>query len=153
MPFYTTEECATYISDLIWANRATLTPAGGDEIAGVYPAEQRIVPKYPAVMVVPGPIGRQLVQTGMQVELVLRVFIYLMHAKLTKTRTRRTQEDLQLGRNVVNLLHNDFKLGGNVVTSLVEAEDPGSLAGPQGLAVVGNRLTWRGQQREHIWPT
>lgn len=151
MPYYTSEECSTAITSLITSNLDSLTPGGGDKIQGVYAAEQRLVPKFPAVMVAPGPIGRVLVQTGMQVELSIRVLIYIMHAKINKTKTQRTHEDQQMARNIVNLLHLNKTLGQNVITSLVETEVPGSLAGPQGLAVVGTRLTWVATQREHIW--
>ena len=151
MPFYSSEECATFISELLAANKSEFTPPGGDEVKDIYPAEQRLVPKFPAFLIVPGPINRQLVQTGMQAELSLRVFIYIMHAKLTKTRSERTQEDIRMARKVSQFLHANKKLDGNVIHSLVEAEIPGSLAGPQGLAVVGTRLDWVATQREVLW--
>src|SRR5688500_4568309 len=151
MPFYSTEECATEISELLAANKSQFTPTGGDEVKDIYPAEQRLVPKFPAFLVVPGPIGRQLVQTGMQAELTLRVFIYIMHAKLTKTRTERTQEDIRMAEKVSQFLHENKTLDGNVIHSLVETETPGSLAGTQGQAVVGTRLDWVAMQRKHLW--
>lgn len=151
MPYYTTEECSTAIAAYLESIKAQLTPTGGDPVQDIWPAEQKLVPRYPAIMVAPGPLSRMLVATGMQVELTLRVMIYVMHAKLTKTRTQRTQEDIKMSREVVKKLHENRTLSGNVVVGLVTGEDPGSLAGPQGLAVVGTRLTWEGQQREKLW--
>ena len=153
MSFYTTEECATFIRDYIWTNRATLTPNGGDPLEAAYGADQRIVPKYPAVMVVPGAIERVLVQTGMQVELILRVAVYVMHGRLSKTNTQRTVEDLKMARNIVNLLHANQRLDGNVITGMVENEAPGAMPGPSNSLIKGTRLLWRAQQREHIWQT
>jgi len=151
MPFYSTEECATFIKDLIWDNRASLTPVGGDELKAAYPADQKLIPTFPSVIVVPDTVERELVATGMQVALMLNVQIYVMHAKLTKTKTRRTQEDIQMARNIVTLLHQNRTMDNNVIVGVVFREDPGRLSTPQGQAVVGTRLSWRAEQREHIW--
>lgn len=117
----------------------------GLEFIGAY--DERLIPAFPAVVISAGPLQKEVHGTHTYLY-TLRVFFYVMHAKLTTTHRIRNKEDLELATRLVDFIEEDKTLSGKILFGHVEAEIPGALSprAAQGLgsAVVGTRLNWMG---------
>lgn len=146
MAFQSPAEVVGYIAAAIDAEKATLG------ISRVFFGEQTLVPEYPSVSVVPGPMDRTLHATR-QFMLVFNIEIRIYHGNLKMSVSQRSDADMALARAVTVLLHDDPTLGGNLdLPGFVTSEDGGIMGRGMGTDrptfVVGTRLTWRGQTRE-----
>lgn len=109
--------------------------------------DEPLLPKYPAVLVMPAPFNKAFQGTHTW-RLTLRAEIYLMHADMNLDRATRNKQDMELASQVVAYLERDMKLGGRLIQSFVESETPGAMPprGEKGAAVVSTRMTWQGLQ-------
>ena len=135
--YSTPEEVIDHFYNLLVANQTAL----GLGFVGY--AEERLVPKYPAVQVSAEPLTRELHGTH-QFKVDFNLSFWVYHAKLTESHRVRTKNDLLKVTEIRNLLHSDFTLGGMIIFGFVDSENPGVLAQARGDASVGTRMTWTG---------
>lgn len=112
---------------------------------------ESLTPRYPAVVLEPGVTERQ-VYGSFKFQIIPHLTIWVFHARLDTTKRKRTREDLQLVNDIVDFLHNDLELGGNMVFCYVENEEPN--VGPgfrKGDIVIGTALYWRGLSQPVNW--
>jgi len=110
---------------------------------------EKIIPAYPAVVVVPGPRAKTLHGTHtFQVALELALYIY--HADLTLRKRERSKADLQLAERVETEMESDFRWvdedgGARVIHGYIASEEPGLLQPDvrKSAVVICTRLTWR----------
>jgi hypothetical protein len=134
------------IVDMIVARLEAQSGPLGLKYVGAY--DEKLIPKYPAVVVLPGPRAKQLhgthtFQTAFQVEL------YIYHANLTLNKRERSKADLQLVERIETELDSDFRWidedgGASLIHGYVTNENPGILqprVGKTG-SVICTRLTW-----------
>jgi hypothetical protein len=130
-------EAMDYIKDMFDVNAGTL----GLNYVGY--GDERVITKYPAVVVDSGPTEREIHGTH-KFKNTFHIVFWVYHAGMNLTYQRRTQEDLLLVREITNLLHSDLTLGGNIVFGYIDSSIPGLFQRPKGSAVVGTRMTWEG---------
>ncbi len=141
MPYYDNLDVIDALYTKFTTNKSTL----GIKFVGY--ADEELLPKYPALVLASGNLAREIYSThGFRNEILVDIFI--LHAALNKSRKARTREDLLLCRAIVNLLHLDMTLNGNVINGFVASEVPGEVVNDRGDPVVGTRLTWTCQIRE-----
>lgn len=111
--------------------------------------DERLLPNYPAVVVDSGPFTRELHGTHtFLLHFIVTLWVY--HANLSATHQVRTQEELELVKQITALLHEDMKFGGNIVFGHVASEAPGIFQRPKGDRAVGTRMTWLGTTQERF---
>lgn len=112
---------------------------------------ERTIPSYPAVIVMPGVVDRTLHATH-QFRIMLVVNMWVYHAKLSVSRKIRTREDLQLATGVRELLHEpqnmelrDENGAKQVIWGYIDHEEPGTILtqGKQ-VPVIATRMSWLG---------
>jgi hypothetical protein len=138
------EEAIAMLKEVIDDNAGLL----GIEFVGSY--EERLIPRYPAVVISAGIATREVHATH-TLNVTLRCILWVYHAVLTETHTERNKQDLELATAVIALIENDKTFDNKVIFGFVESETPGVLAARLGRsdAIVGTRLAWEGltQQR------
>lgn len=140
---YRPEQAVEMIAELLQDNGEQL----GIQYVGKY--EERLIPRYPSVIVSAGMTEKEVHATH-TFAITLRSTIWVYHANLTKTHQQRSLEDLELATAVVALLEDDFtwKEDGveRLVFGFVESEVPGVIAprSGRGEPVVGTKLEWNG---------
>lgn len=112
--------------------------------------EETLIPQYPALGIVAGPVVRQI-HARQQFEVDFSFLFWIYHAKLDVGHARRSIEDMELATGVTRFLHrpanrrlilnNENKL----VFSHVTAEVPGLVYPETGPAIIVTRLTWNGK--------
>lgn len=135
-------EVLDYVHDTLDQNKGPL----GLAFAGY--GEDRLIPRYPAILVNTGPLTREWHTTHRwQLTIMLEMFVY--HANLEGDRRVRTREDLQLVANVRAHLHDPTqrRLRNSVgeaqaVESFINAEDPVTIGRLRGDQVIGTRLEY-----------
>lgn len=143
MPYYAIDDVAQYIRNRVETNKVALGLA-----ATFYADDGGNITRFPSAVVVPGPMERTGHAIRMVFELGFTVYIFILHADLTKTQSQRTSADLALARAVTLNLHADYTLGGNVITGFISREEPRTLPMGMGRSIIGTQLTWVGTQRE-----
>lgn len=134
------EELVDYIYELLDTNKGDL---GLEYITF---GDGQLIPFYPAATVVYDSTQRE--DRGTHYFLIeITCDIYVMHGKLTLDRQQRNKADLELATRVTNLLHVDRTLGGQVVSSLVKSEEPGTVS-TQNDTIIGTQLRFVATQRE-----
>ena len=134
------EELVDYVIDLLEVNKGTLG------LRHIVFGDGQLIPEYPAASVVFDSIQRE--DHGTHFFLIrITIDIYLMHAALTLDRQQRNKADLELATAVTALLHASRSLGGEVVSSLVMSEEPGTIS-TQNATCLGTQLRFVAQQRE-----
>jgi hypothetical protein len=138
------DEALDYIYNLLNDNKG---PLG---LGYVGYADERLLPKYPAVVVsLNVPVDRTLGPTG-TFNLGWAVQLVVYHAKLTRGHRTRTREDMQLAAAIRKKLHEDYKAGGGVIFGYVRSERPGIIADDRGTANVATSLIWTADSRAPI---
>lgn len=114
-----------------------------------YGEENVMIPSYPAVVVTPGPVERQVVATH-QFGLVLHAEIWVHHADLTIDRKERTRRDLQLATNLKNVLHTrpNNTLGGGVIFGFVSDSRGGLTTAGKSKTIITTRMSYMAESRE-----
>jgi hypothetical protein len=106
--------------------------------------EERLIPSYPAILVIPGTTQREWHTTHRwRVTLTMEIWVY--HAKLSESRRTRNRLDMGLVKSTRELLHNDLRLRDTdgvpqCVSSWINLEEPAFIRRPRGEAVVGTRM-------------
>ena len=138
------EEAVEMLSELIEDNADRL----GIEFVGKY--DERLLPRYPAVVLSSAPLTKEVHATH-TFNVTLRVTIWVYHAKITVTHKERSEEDLLLVTALTSLLEDDPTYGNRVVFGFVDNEVPGVVAprAGRGDPIVGTRMSWEAitQQR------
>lgn len=131
-------DAAEYIHDFLDQNKGTV----GINYVGY--GDERLLGKYPSLVVTPDPLTREVSGTH-TFRIGINVSIWVYHANLAVGHKIRTMEDIRLAEEVTKLLHRDYTMGGNVVFGFVDGEQPGVISrvvGGRAQSVVGTRLTW-----------
>jgi hypothetical protein len=138
------EEAVDLLKEVIDDNAGLL----GIEFVATH--EERLIPRYPAVVISAGVVTKEVHATH-TFNVTLRCIIWVYHANLTETHRERNQHDLELATALIALLEDDKTFGNRLIFSFVESETPGVLAARFGRsdAIVGTRLAWESitQQR------
>lgn len=115
----------------------------GIEFVGAY--NERLIPRYPAVVVSAGGADKELHGTHTFL-MRIRVFVYVYHAQMRLNDVKRSLEDLKLATSVMEFMERDMTLGNRIVQGWIESEFPGArqIDASKGLVVVSTRLTWMG---------
>jgi hypothetical protein len=138
----TTWQAVDMLADRLAAQSGPL----GLKFVGKY--DERLIPKYPAVVVLPGPRAKTLHGTRtFQVAFQLELYIY--HANLSLTKRERSKADLQLVDRIEQELETDYRWAdetgdSSVIHGYVSSENPGVLQPRAGksTSVICTRLTW-----------
>lgn len=141
------EEVYEHLLNLLETNRELL---GLNYVAG---SDENLIPEYPAVELVSGPLTR--VDHGTQRFLVtFEMTLWIYHADYEETHKQRNITDMKLATNVVQFLHKlenrrleldgEYKIIGG--SGRVIQEVPG-FAISRANRVVGTRLVWQGQSQ------
>jgi len=119
----------------------------GLKFVGKY--NEKIIPNYPAVVVLPGP--RVKTYHGLHTfNVLVQLDLYIYHANLSLTKRERSKADMQLVSNVEAELDSDFLWRSEsgapqLINAFVSNEEPGVMqprAGKSSL-VICTKLTWR----------
>lgn len=141
--FSTTAQCVQYIKDKLDVNKTSLG------LNAVFYGEEEVPNAFPCASVVAGPLDRRRHATSNQMQLLLRVQIYLLDERLTESYALRQKENLERVGGVRNLLHGDKTLGAapnqGVIDSLIAREVPGTMMFRQAPPMYGTRLDWEGR--------
>lgn len=117
-PTNSLDEVAQALVDVI---KASAGPLG---LKDVWYGEEDLVPKTPAVSVVPDRKRRDIIETGYMARNDFEVVITLFHSRLASpTLVRR--ETIQLAEQLEDVIHADRTLGGLLVHSYVTELTPG----------------------------
>jgi hypothetical protein len=136
------EELMDYVHNLLTIKKGELG------LEYVVFGDGQLLPVYPAAAVVDDGLAREDHGTHMFL-ITISCDVFLMHANLGVDRAQRTREDLQLATRVVNLLHEDRSLGGEVVSSYVSAEQPNTVS-TRNDTILGTQITFTAQNRERF---
>lgn len=147
MPIYTPEDAGQKLTDLI------TEAAGPLGISHVNFADDVVIPSYPAVIVQPGVVSRELHATH-QFRLILAASVWVYHAKATQSRSQRTLADLQLVTGIRELIHEapnthlgfDENNAKNIIFGFFTDEEPGATVRGKTTIVLATRMVWAGQQ-------
>lgn len=118
----------------------------GIKYVGKY--DEKLIPQYPAVVVLPGPRVKDL--HGLHTyQVVIQASLYIYHANLTLTKRERSKADLQLVDRVESELEKDLRWfddgAPRVVHGYIVEEEPGVMQPRANKTdvVIATRLTWR----------
>lgn len=139
------EEAVEMLADILDDNAGLL----GLEFVGRY--DEKLLPRYPAVVVSGGTLNKEVHGTHTFLTR-LRCVLWVYHANANQTHAQRSREDLELATALVALLEDDKTFDNRVVFGYVESETPGVIAARTGRSelIVGTRLVWEAVTR-HVW--
>jgi hypothetical protein len=133
--------------DMVVARLEAQSGPLGIKFVGAY--EEKLIPRFPAVVVVPGGQAKTFHGTH-TFQINATLYFYIYHANLTLTKRERSKADLQLVSKLETELDSDMgwtdETGSRrVIQGWVEQEEPGILQprASKGDAVICTRLTWR----------
>jgi hypothetical protein len=138
-PFTAPEHALNYIHDLLEDK------AGELGLGFVAYGDEKMLPTYPAVRCVAGPMTKDLHATSQWMN-ILTVELWIYHANLTQSHAARSKKDLELATAIRELLHSRRTCEGGVIFGYITVEQPALLTRAKGASVVGTRLTWTGNQ-------
>jgi hypothetical protein len=133
-------EALDYIYGLLNTNKSALN------LNSVWYGDENFTAPYPAAVCVPGGMVRDYVATR-TFEILLQVSIFVLHADMSASHHTRTRQDLLYAEAIVDFLHQDYTLGGNVLNGWVGSETPGVTNRPKGNAIVSTSLAWTARSR------
>lgn len=129
----------------------------GIQYVGVY--DEVRIPKYPAVVIIPGDRNKVLHgENTFNILLVLELYVY--HANLTLNKRERSKADLKLVDDLEQLLEEDYgwqsdPLDTNtkrLVFGYISDIEPGNLQprNRKSNLVIGTRMVWRGISQRRL---
>lgn len=130
----------------------------GIQFVGSY--DEKRIPKYPAVVVVPGDKEKQPhAANTFQVLLVVQLYVY--HADLTLNKRERSKADLLLVSEIEAELEKDYGWQADpndsntkrLIFGYIASVEPGNIQprGNKSSMVIGTRMVWRGlSQRRFV---
>lgn len=135
--------------------------AGELGIAYVGKYDEKRIPKYPAVVIVPGPREKSIHGTQ-TFEILLTAELYVYHANLTLSKRERSKEDLKLVADLEAILESDYlwktdpndPQSGRLIFGYISGERPGALqpSASKSTIVIGTRMSWRGLSQRRFHP-
>lgn len=132
----------SYYYDLLVAHKSDLG------LQAVYYGDQDHLPVSPAVCVEPQGKTRTLVRIGRGTDVEFSLFLLLYGSKIRDPQTNRADID-QLAEDIEALVHQDERLGGLVVTSLVTRIESG-YATKSNAIMRASRLTIEARSQERL---
>lgn len=137
------EQAVELLKDLIEDNAERL----GIQFVGVY--DERLIPRYPAVIISAGQTDKEPHATH-TFAVILRCTIWVYHAKMTQTHRERSEEDLLLATALGALLEDDKTYEDRLIFGYVESEVPGVIAprAGRGEMIVGTKMNWEASTQQ-----
>lgn len=143
------EEILKRFRSIFEANKSRL------EIKYVALQNENLIPEYPALELVQGPMRREIHGTQ-KFLLTFEVSFWIYHANFESGHAYRSIEDMELTTNVVRFLHepdmrkllDETEPGPNqskIIFAHVAQEISGVIARPQRSGIITTRLVWIGQ--------
>lgn len=139
---------ATVVSQYIYDILNTGTAKAQLGLAGVWDGEQNLIPQIPAVCVVVGNYTREYAGIPFRTDNTFTVFLIVYHAKIQDVQLNQ-RECNQRAEAIMDFLHQDLTMGGNVIDGYVTALEPGYLQAGKSMTYV-TRLTWVGRTKTII---
>lgn len=129
----------------------------GIEFVGAY--DEKRIPKYPAVVVVPGDKEKVLhAEQTFNVLLMLQLYVY--HANLTQNKRERSREDLLLVSAIEEELEADYGWQVDpldtdtkrIIFGYISSVEPGNIQprGNKSSMIIGTRMVWRGLSQRRL---
>lgn len=122
----------------------------GLSFVGVY--DERRIPKYPAVVVIPGDRDKQVHATN-TFQIVTELHLYVYHGDLTLTKRERSKADLMLVAEIEKELESDYEWRATpadpnskrIIFGYVSEEKQGLLQprANKSNVIISTRMTWR----------
>lgn len=109
----------------------------------------RLVPRYPAAIVVSG-AKEKILDATRAFTTMFEAEITVLHARLDKSHSTRLREDNVLTRAIEVLVDSDMNWGNRVIQAWVSSINPGVLLRPKGEQVVGTRMIVTARSRERF---
>lgn len=117
--------------------------------------DERRIPQYPAVVVVPAGRSKVPHDTGnFKVEFEVNIYVY--HADLTLTKRERSKADLQLVADIEESLEQDYGWtddnGRRVIFGYIADETPGVLQSRsnKSTVIISTCITWVAESRRRL---
>ena len=126
-------------------NNSNLNPVGG-----VWLNLESMVPELPAILIEPQVNQREMQQTGFTTQNKFIVHFTVLYSKLGSERDTN-QDCLKLAENLETVLHNNRRLGGRLIHSLVNSIELGA-ANRQNVTIRAARLVWTGMSKTRLPP-
>jgi len=143
---HTTKQAVAMVGDFLDEK----APLFGIRFVGRF--DEKRIPNYPAVVVVPGTRDKTIHATQtFNVDLELHLYVY--HADLTLTKRERSEADLKLVEQLEEVLEEDYGWQSDpldpatkrVVFGYISNEEPGVLQprANKSNMIISTRMTWR----------
>lgn len=139
----TQQDLALFVTDFLTEE------AGELGLATCTFGSERLIREYPAVLVSPEGTARDIHGTH-TFSLMFTLNLWVYHAKLDRSHSQRTLEDLLLVSSITDKLHEDMTLGRRLIFGFITQESPGFFNRPKGEAVVGTRMVYEGRSQERF---
>lgn len=146
MPYYTRpEELLDHFNNLFESHKEQLG------LAYVATQDENLIPEFPAVEIVMGPVSRRVHGTH-RFYVIFEATFWIYHANYEETHAQRNRTDMELATHVVEFLHLpanrrlelDTNYGLITGSGFVRQEVPGFIVADRN-RVVATRLSWLGE--------
>ena len=141
------EVVANYIYTMMKGVAETFSP---EQIQDVFYGDQVLLPKTPAICVVPGVKQREFQGASLRVLNIFETLIYVYYCKIQDVQ-QNTHGCVALADAIEKFVHADFTLGGNVFSIICEQSEPG-IATKSGDLMMAARLLFRSQSKTMLLP-
>lgn len=137
----------TEVADILIETLKTNAGELGIAFVGAY--DEKRLPDYPAVVVVPGPRTKALPGVSFfAIDFLVDIYVY--HGDMTVPHSVRNREDLLLVDAIEAVLESDYTLGNRVVFGFISEHAPGRFhpRGSQNQEIIaGTLMRWVGTSR------
>jgi hypothetical protein len=134
------------VADILIAKLKENAGELGLQFVGAY--DEKRLPQYPCVVVVPGPKTKALPGVSFfSIDFLVDIYVY--HGDMTIPHAMRNREDLLLVDKIEALLESDYTLGNKVVFGFIAENAPGRFhGGSQNQDIIaGTLMRWVGTSR------
>lgn len=111
-------------------------------IEDVWDGDEQLIPRVPAVCVIMGNYGRLLSGAPFRTDNTFDIFLMMYHGQIQDSQLNQRQCILR-AEAVMDYLHLDKTMGGNVIHGYVTSIEPGAVRLGTSLMFV-TRITWSG---------
>ena len=148
-----TEIVSNYLYTQLLANMASFTDGAGHTVQMVwYGDESGLIPKYPAVCVVPGPERSEYQGTGGRpVVMNFQTFLMVYAGELLRDHQLNVHSSLSIANSIKRFVHQDITLGGMAIDCLCTGIDPG-VAVRGGAMIDTTRMVFRTRSKVVLNP-
>lgn len=122
----------------------------GLKFVGKY--DEKRIPVYPAIVILPGPREKEL-HASHTFQILFHLNMYVYHGDITLTKRERSKEDLVLVANIERELESDYEwqltsgvpASKRVIFAYVSSIRPGNLqpSTRKSPLIIGTQMTWR----------